>query len=68
MICKVQRDLDTGRRVLIYSRDRRKVFFEGLIHQDLIDLMGDATKIFVEGHVDEMRHFVITGRAPWQEW
>ena len=62
LICKVQRSLSHPDRMLVYSRDRKRVFFEGSITPGVAELLGADNKAYVEGHVDLDGTFVLRRR------
>jgi len=63
VICKVQRSVNGSRdRVLVYSRDRRTVFYEGSMVPDMSRLLGQSDKVFVEGIVDSDGSFIVQRR------
>lgn len=72
MICKLQRSLNlNGDRMLVYSEDRRAVWFEGTLAADVAEMMGADRKCFVEVRLVAGRGFVIErrlDRAAWPSW
>lgn len=71
MICKMQRSLNRdgegANRMLIYSEDRKTVMFEGTMDYDLAEMMGNATKIFVEVRFIKSA-FKVERRLDEKEW
>jgi hypothetical protein len=67
MICKLQRDIDRGERVLIYPRDHAYQW-EGQATPEILEFMGRDHKVFVEGYVDLDGQFIVQRRVPDQAW
>jgi hypothetical protein len=67
MICKLQRDLDRGERVLIYPRDHAYQW-EGQATPEILEFMGRHHKVFVEGYVDLDGQFIVQRRVPDEPW
>ena len=69
MICKVQRSLNVnGDRMLIYSKDRRTIWFEGTMTDDVAEVMGADLKCYVEARVIAKQGFIVERRIDRREW